>query len=490
MKTIVCCLAVMSSLPAAAGPRTSVAPGHESAETEAERRIQGSLLPLHYLEDQVSSSSIPQAMIEQDIPGVSIAFVDNGEIAWRLVYGYARLADAERVTPETVFAGASLSKPVTAMAALKLVDQELLNLDEDVDSRLTDWKIPENEFVEEQKITLRRLIGHTAGIRNHLWSSYGVGDDIPTLEQMLAGRNPSVDPAVAVVSIPGERYKYSNPGYSIVQKLVQDAAGQDFQPAIEKLVFTPAGMSDSSFDQPIPARLMERSATGYSEELQPYPYKLFPFEAAGGLWTTPSDLARFMATIIDDHHTGRGVLISRQMAEEVFSRSEARLGFAKKLGADDDLVFEHWGSNAGFTCYMVGSLKDRQGLVIMTNSDSGFGLMASIARSVAREYGWTVLEPTVYRPVSMPVGSMERFAGEFGNGTSASETIAFSVQGDALHVLSAEEEATQALVPVAENKFILPSRYTTYEFLEGKEGAISWVRVTSESGYNYDLSRN
>ncbi|MCF7220724.1 serine hydrolase domain-containing protein [Marilutibacter chinensis] len=488
--TVVCCLAVMTSLHAVAGSRVPDPAEPACTETAAAARIQNNLLPFHYLEGQVSTSSIPQQMLAQDIPGVSIAFVDDGKIAWCLTYGYGRLADAERVTPETVFTAASLSKPVAAMTALALVDRGQLELDGDVNAQLVDWKIPESEFLTDHKVTLRHLIGHTAGIKNHVSTSYGIDDDIPTLEQMLAGTGPSVDPAVTVVATPGERYKYSNPGYSIVQKLVQDATGQDFQTVVERLVFTLAGMDDSSFSQPAPARLMERAATGYSNELRPYPYMIFPFQAAGGLWTTPSDLATFMATIIDDYHTGRGTLISRGMAEEVFSRSEVRLGFAKKLGADDDLIFEHWGSNAGFTSYMVGSLKDRQGLVIMTNSDNGFGLMASIARSVALEYGWAPLEPVVYRPVSTPLDHPERFTGRFGNRADASQTLVFSLQDDALHVLTASAESPQALVQVADRKYILPSRHTTYEFLEGKDGIVTWVRVTTESSYNYDLPRN
>jgi CubicO group peptidase (beta-lactamase class C family) len=453
-------------------------------------RIQQNLLPLHYLRNQVRAKSIPQMMLEEKIPGLSMTFVDQGKISWATAYGYSRLDKAKKVTTDTVFTGASLSKPVTAMAALKLVSEGVVALDKDVNSYLRGWKVPDNEFTRQQKVTLRRLIGHTAGISNHLWSSYDSEAQIPTLEQMLAGAAPSVDPAVTLFAEPGQTQKYSNPGYSVIQKLIIDVTHKGFDAAMQELVFEPAGMSNSSFLQPVPERLKSKMATGYTSSLRAYPYQLFPYASAGGIWTTPNDLARFMATLINDYHNGSNKLISRPLANEVFAREPTRLGFAKRPGEQrDELIFEHWGSNAGFTCYMVGSLGQQQGLVIMTNSDNGFALMASITRAVANEYDWPVLTPQVFDPVTLPSETLARYTGEFGNQQDNNSDITFLIKDNRLYVSSDKRQSEQQLIAVTENKFIQPSEYITYEFLKDKNDLIKWVRITRDSGYNYDLMR-
>ncbi|QGX40543.1 serine hydrolase domain-containing protein [Permianibacter aggregans] len=489
MRKILYCLSILAALPALAYSSNSNIEAPNNTAHQAASRIENNLLPVQYLRGHVISKSIPQVMLEENIPGVSIAFVDNGKIAWTKTYGYAQLVTAENVTPDTVFAGASLSKPIAAMAALKLVDQNVLSLDQDVNRYLKDWQLPANEFTQQQKVTLRHLIGHTSGVGNHLWSSYDVGAEVPTLEQMLAGKPPSVDPAVSMIAAPGERQKYSNPGYTIIQKLITDTTDQRFDAAINKLVFTPAGMNNSSFTQPIPESLKKRMATGYSKELQAYPYKLFPFGAAGGIWTTPSDLARFAAAVINDYQYGSKTLISKPLADQVFARNQSRLSFTKKLGEkNDELIFDHWGSNAGFTSYLVGSLGDQQALVIMTNSDNGFGLMASIARAVADEYDWPVLKPQVFSAIEVPAEKLRRYVGEFDNGNGGDLTT-FAVEGDRLLLTSSTQTTTPELVAIGEHKFIHPAEYTTYEFLAAKDGSIKWLRVTRDSGYNFDLSK-
>ncbi|MDH5821699.1 serine hydrolase [Luteimonas sp. RD2P54] len=485
MKLLASCLGVLWGLAAA----TASAAAPDTSPEAAAARVREGLLPAHYLDGHLAARSIPQAMLEEGIPGLAIAFVDDGEIAWQQAFGYADLRTATPVTPDTVFAAASLSKPVAAMTALHLVDRGLLGLDEDVNQHLRGWKLPADRFTETEKVTLRRLIGHTAGVKNHVWASYAPDRPLPTVEALLSGAAPSVDPPAVLESEPGQRYRYSNPGYLIVEKLIQDATGRDFGAEAERIVFAPAGMRRSSFAQPLPPALRADAATGYSGDLHPYPYRAFPFLAAGGLWSTPGDLARFAATLMADHGPGRNRIVSDELAAEVFARSEARLGFTKKLGPGE-LLFEHWGSNAGFTSYLVGSLPDRQALVVMTNSDQGFDLMASIARAVAREYGWAPLEPEVYRETAVPVAALERFAGTYGAEEDGRNRLVFTLAQGELRLREPGAESAQALVPVGDQTFLSVPRNTSYRFLEAKDGGIGWVRVTAASGYNNDFPRN
>ncbi|MGS2762048.1 serine hydrolase domain-containing protein [Sinomicrobium sp. M5D2P9] len=445
--------------------------------------IEKNLVPVHYLKGRDHKKSIPQLMQEDKIPGVSIAFFDNGRISWQKTYGYSNLTYSAKVTPNTVFNGASLSKPVTAMAALNLVEQGILALNEDVNNYLEGWKVPDNKFTEHEKVTLRRLIGHTAGFERYVQSSFFPNAGFPTITQMLAGEKPSVDPAVSVVYVPGQKQVYSNPGYSVIEKLIEDVTDKEFNAVINDLIFEPCDMPHSSFEQPVPNRLSKQMATGYSDKPEPYPYKLFPFKAAGGIWTTPTDLAKFLLTVLEDHHSGTNVILSKKMTDSIFTKTPERLGFAKVYNDESrDILFEHWGSNSGFTCYMVASLNNKQGVVIMTNSDNGMSLMSYIVRAVAVAYNWDFLKPRVFDSIVMNEAEMNRFTGKFKGGN---EVLGFEIVEGTLHFLS-ETDTTSKLIPVAENKFIQSDNNTLYEFLKNRDGEIKYVRMTKTDGYNSD----
>ncbi|AVJ57045.1 hypothetical protein C5610_12580 [Idiomarina sp. OT37-5b] len=452
--------------------------------------IEQQLLPNQFLEGHLKTTSIAEVMLSDNIAGVSMAFIDNGKIAWRRTYGYAELSKLSPVTSQTVFAGASLSKPLTAVTAMQLVDAGKVSLDEDINNYLTSWQLPDNKFINTQPVTLRQLIGHRAGISNYVPAPYAVGEKVPTVTQMLKGESPYNGPGITLFSKPGEQYHYSNPGYTIIQQLIEDVTKTSFEAAVQNRVFEPLDMESSSFRQPIPASLKVRRATGYTEDVAPYPYQLFPFKGAGGVWTTPTDLATFTMALIDDYHSAQGQLVSQQIAREMFTRDPIRLGFKKHyVDGSNDIIFDHWGSIPGFTSYMVGSVQNKQALVIMTNSDSGFNLMAAIARTVAQQYGWEPIKPKVYQRYDIDSKLLPKLAGTFGKPAGNEAQHTFAVNNDQLHLTLNLESGTTPLVAVGDYKFIDPASNTTFEFLPSKTGEVNWVRVTLESGYNYDQPR-
>lgn len=457
---------------------------------ERVQAIEQRLLPNQYLEGHLETKSIAQVMLHDNVPGVSMAFIDNGEISWRRTYGYAELSKLSLVTPQTVFAGASLSKPLTAVTAMQLVDAGKVSLDDDINRYLTSWQLPANEFTETQKVTLRHLIGHRAGVSNHVPAPYAVDEKTPTVTQMLAGKSPFTGPEITLFTTPGEKYQYSNPGYTIIQQLIEDVTETSFETAVQNAIFDPLDMESSSFKQPIPKSLMAHRATGYNADVTPYPYQLFPFKGAGGVWTTPTDLATFTMTLIDDYHSGRSRLVSQEIAKQMFARNPVRLGFKKHyVDGSEDIIFDHWGSIPGFTSYMVGSVQNRQALVIMTNSDNGFNLMAAIARTVAQQYGWEPIQPNVYQRYNIDSKQLPSLAGTFGKPSGNEVQHVFAVKGKQLHLISNVDGGTAPLVAVDNYKFIDPASNTTFEFLPSKTGEVNWVRVTLESGYNYDQPR-
>lgn len=447
------------------------------------QNIENNLIPMYSVTGKVRRMTIPEMMKQDKIPGMSIAFIDNGELAWTRHYGYANLEDSIPVSSETIFTGASLSKPITAIAALSLVEKGILELDEDINLKLKEWKVPDSKLTEKEKVTLRRLISHKAGIKNDLWSSYLPNDKIPTLKQMLAGEKPSVDPQTSVIYEPGSKTEYSNPGYSIIQKLLMDVRNEEFDQIIDQLVFKPVGMENSSFKQPVPKNLMQRRAIGYTKDLEPYPYKLFPYQAAGGVWTTPTDLSKFMITLLDDYHKGTNTLVSKDLSETIFTKQTMRYVF-NLWNWGDDIVFQHSGSNQGFNCFMYGSIDKNQGIVVMTNSDNAFGLFDYIQRAVNAEYQWEYVKPEIMSPVEKGITWVDSHLGDYQWRGSKLKLI--EDEGDL--VLSINDEK-YTLTQTGERVFILseiPLKITLPEsdnenkmIIWGPGGGPTWLKKTN-----------
>lgn len=141
-------------------------------------------------------ASLAQRMAEARVPGVSIAFIEEGRVKWARAYGEAAAGQRRAVTPGTRFQAASLSKAVAAAGALRMVDRGGLSLDEDVDLRLRGWRIPAGSHGGAAKVTLRRLLSHTAGLNVSGYPGYAAGAAVPTIVQSLAGAAPANTAAV------------------------------------------------------------------------------------------------------------------------------------------------------------------------------------------------------------------------------------------------------------------------------------------------------
>jgi CubicO group peptidase (beta-lactamase class C family) len=185
----------------------------------------------------------------------------------------------------------SISKPVAALVALRLVEDGLLELDADVNGSLTSWQVP-------GKVTLRQLLSHTGGVTVEWFPGHPVGEDAPTLLQVLQGAPPSNTDAVEVDASAQGSYRYSGGGYAVVQLLVEDVTRATFAEAADELVLYPLGMHDTTFQQELPSRLRDRSVRGQraAEEIEGG-WHVYPAAAAAGLWTTARDLGRFASAI-------------------------------------------------------------------------------------------------------------------------------------------------------------------------------------------------
>ena len=330
--------------------------------------------------------TLAERMSDLGIPAVSIAVFENGSISWAKAWG---MADREEVRPaatSTLFQAASISKPVAAAAMLSMTEDGLLDLDADVNTYLTDWRLPENEFTATEKVTLRRLVNHTAGTTVWGFPGYARTDTIPTTVGVLDGEG-NTDP-VRVYKVPGESWQYSGGGYTVMQLVLENVSGRAFPDVVRDRVLAPAGMTASSYAQPLPPSRYAEAATGYREGGEPVEgqWHVYPEMAAAGLWTTPSDLARFAIAVQNDL-AGAGTMLDSTTVREMLTPGLENHGLGPVI-SPDGLLFRHGGSNEGFRCVLVAFIDGRGGAAIMTNSDTGGELLGELLGTIAREYGW------------------------------------------------------------------------------------------------------
>jgi CubicO group peptidase (beta-lactamase class C family) len=194
--------------------------------------------------------------------GLSVVVIDNFTIVWAKGYGVTEVGTSTPITTKTLFQAASISKPVTATGALYLVEHGKLSLDEDVNRKLVSWKVPENESTKDQKVTLRRLVSHSAGLTVHGFPGYAVGEPIPTLIQIFNGEKPANSAPIRVDIVPGTKARYCGGGITIEQQLIMDVTGELFPQFMRETVLDKIGMRDSTYEQPLPPARAVLAASG------------------------------------------------------------------------------------------------------------------------------------------------------------------------------------------------------------------------------------
>ncbi|RKH95846.1 serine hydrolase [Corallococcus sp. AB038B] len=381
------------------------------AQATRAARVEAGLAPVVIEGEKPQSLTLPQWMALYRIPGLSIAVFDKHSIVWARTYGVKEAGGSEPVTLETLFQAGSISKPVTALAALHFVEAGKWSLDENINDRLRSWKVPENDFTKEQKVTLRRLLSHSAGTTVHGFPGYAVDAPMPTLVQVLEGAAPANTGPVRVDLVPGTKTRYSGGGTSIVQLMMVDQLQKPFPQVMRETVLKPLGMSSSSYEQPLPPALAARTATGtYSSgKSVAGRWHVYPEMAAAGLWTTPSDLAR-VALEVSNAKAGKSKrVLSQAMTKQMLTLQSERfgLGFQVEPGTDR---FWHGGADEGFQAAFMSFGDTGSGVVVMANSDNGFLLFDRLIASVAAEYAWTAFKPEPVSP-SAQVDVLMRFKG-------------------------------------------------------------------------------
>jgi CubicO group peptidase (beta-lactamase class C family) len=364
--------------------------------------------------------TLAERLAHYRVPGASVAVIAGGRVAWARGVGVksaGAAGAADSVTPATLFQAASISKPVTATAALRLVDQGTLALDADANRYLRTWKVPAGPLTASQKVTVRRLLSHTAGLTVHGFPGYAADGARPTLVQVLDGRPPANTEPVRVDAVPGTLARYSGGGYVVLQQLLSDVTGQPFPALMQSLVLGPAGMARSTFAQPLPPERAAGAARAHDAEGATVPggWHVYPEQAPAGLWTTPTDLARWALAVAGAGAPGAasaGGLLAPATAAAMRTRQTARARKAPDMpgevglgpfvsGAGRERRLEHGGVNEGFVSNLVFYPDLGVGAVVMANGDGAHLLLRELELALAAEYGWPGVGPQRVRVVAL-----------------------------------------------------------------------------------------
>ena len=444
--------------------------------------IENKLLPSLQVEgEEVDGFSIQERMEYYHIPGVSIAFLNEGKIAWAKGYGFT-CADSSRLVDEnTLFQAASISKPLAAFAALALVEEGKIGLDDDVNLYLKGWQVEENKFTMEEKVTLRRILSHSAGLTVHGFGGYASDDEVPGMIQILNGEEPANSGRIYPDTTPGVQYSYSGGGYTIMQKMLTDVSGKAFPELMEESVLSKIGMDQSTYQQPLPDALGVDAACGHNAggEMIEGRWHTYPEMAAAGLWTTPTDLLKYAMEVQKSYDGESNLILSQEMILEMLTPQMNNHGLGPGVGGSGELItFGHGGSNAGFRCNLYAFTKMDQGVAIMTNGDRGGQLMTEILRSFSAAYGWETYKPDLKTIVSLGGEEINKLAGQYQWTFQGRDYyLEITILENHLKGIQAWDDFSFEIYPETATKFFSKDDGTNFEFSMDEEGAVTGITV-------------
>lgn len=441
-------------------------------------------------------------------PAVSIAVIDNGIVALARGWGVHEAGTTKNITTDTIFQAASISKPVAALVALRLIEQGQLELDEDVNRKLRSWKLPESKFTADKKVSLRLLLSHRAGLTDNAgMRNSPVNQPPPTLREIL--ETGKWTPAPIRVGIePGTRFIYSGGGYCLMEQLLEDVSGKSFPSLARELVLEPLHMTNSSYEQVSFPESASRIAIGHGMHGRKLTqnWNVYAATSAAGLWTTPSDLARFAIELQKSKTSGSSTILSRVLMTEMLSTQGSEDDRDSKTIAQTEAIpeqphpswglgvgligrpptrFFHSGINPGYQCEMQVYLEGGKGAVIMTNGDQGWRLIREILWSIAREYEWSGYDyhPEIKKTIPLSQDELERFVGQYRISYTrpTQRTLSITRDGDHLFAQISDNAYTVRVYPESADKCFTIEDAMTLRFVKDPGGI--FTDIASDLGW-------
>ena len=442
--------------------------------------------------NDLSTLTIAELMARFNVPGVSVAVVRDHQIHWAKGYGIADVATGAPVDTGTMFQAASISKPVAAMAVLRAVQDGLFTLDTDINSILTSWKLDGGQFTKDGPVTPRMLTSHTSGLGDGFgFPGYDPSDSVPSVVQILGGHKHANVGVLFMERPPMSLMEYSGGGVMLMQQALSDARRKPYADIMRDDVLRPLGMTRSTFEQPLPASFDRNAARAHSRDGKAMGAKwhVYPEQAAAGLWTTPSDLARFVIEVQRASAGQSNRVLSRGIVNEMLSPvgvGDYAVGFAiQKMG--QGWYFAHGGSNWGFRGTLLAHKVKGYGLVILTNADQGGAVANELSRRIQRVYEWDSFAepaPRGYRPpverteITLADSVLRSYVGEYQVTPQMSITITLE-EGRLQGQPTGQSKAT--LFAEAPDTFVLRVTNAQISFTRGPSGEVTGL-ILHQSG--------
>lgn len=486
LSILVCCLVISCQPEGTTETGSAIDPAIEEKITN----VENNLMRWARIEGQdVQALNIKDRMEFFHVPAVSIAVINNGKIEWAKAYGVKKAGTEESADTETLFQAASISKPVAALGALKLVEEMKIDLDTNVNEYLTSWKLPENEFTKDEPVTLRHLLSHNAGLTVHGFAGYAADTEVPTTRQVLDGEEPANSDAIRADKAPGSGWRYSGGGYTVMQQMIEDVSGMPFSDYMKQHVLDPLGMTRSSYNQPLDSESAKNAAEAHNDQGKPGEgrWHTYPEKAAAGLWTTPSDLAKYMIEIQKTRKGESLKIIDIDLCNEMLTAQVAQHGLGPAVWERDGVqYFSHGGSNWGFKCSFRASVHEGYGFAVMTNGDDGNTLASEIIRSLEKVYGWPTTEQKVKTLVEVDAALLEKYAGTYEK-PEWEYVFKVSVADNHLNLLI-NDSILLPLYPESETDFFSLDHSVAFGFEVAEDGSVPNLLIKS-GGQGYPAPR-
>ena len=446
--------------------------GSVISEEAAKRKLaveENLLTKVHFVGEERTNHTVFDRMEYLHVPAVSFALIRGGQIEWTEGYGVKSLGTMEAVTSDTLFQAASLSKPVTLMAAMRMHDAGLIDLDADIQTYLADYQLPDGAYNVDNPVTFRNILSHTSGLTAGGFMGYEQDAGFPTDIEVLMGTGVTNSGKVEAPQTPGAELAYSGRGYTVAELAMQDVTGDSFKTLMDTWLLYPAAMANSDFAQPLPTSKHESVARGHHANGTPVKggWHNYPEQAAAGLWSTAGDMAIFMIEIYKAYH-GKSDFLDRETVRKINAdqRDGHVFGFLIDGEGEESLSIRHYGGNAGYRSFMIIYLETGDGAAYLSNSDNGGVLGAEVLYTASKVYGWPTFHQTEVTRASRSVKELKDFVGVYEFNEDLRVEVDYSDAESAIGVNFPNGDR-YPLVPITGgDEFINPENGVTVSFGE------------------------
>ncbi|MGD0781957.1 MAG: serine hydrolase domain-containing protein [Candidatus Aminicenantales bacterium] len=438
--------------------------------------IERSLMRAVYLKGlQPEKLRLSARMSFYRVPGVSLCAFDKNAVEWSRAYGEADAQTHRPLTPETVFQAGGLGQMMTAAAALRLAEKGTVDLDEDVRGRLKAWAFPADVELPRGKLTLRMLLTHSGGLSEQLLDGYAPGESLPTIPQVLSGLKPAKNAPVWSPPRFGANRKawVSEGGYTLVQQVLEDAAGMTFGALMKQMIIDPLGLKNTAFAADLDASAAAGAAVGHSRDGAALPgrWRRYPETAAKGLWTTASDYAGFLCELMREAMGESDRILSPAAARAMLAPQIENFSYGFLAdGNGDGINFHVQGKTAGFAAAFVVYPAKGQGIVLLANSDNGDILEEEILAAASAAYEWPHYKPVEKDVLRLSAEAYQEFVGRFEVNPAYALDVTWT---DYYLVIRPTGQAPTKFYAEGQTLFYSTDPYIRIQFYKDKTGAVT-----------------